>query len=134
MPEESAEKLLDEEKVDMDSMTRLFEASSPQASEAPEGGDLDEDAETKSSAENLFARLSEATSLAASQAPGGGGRDGDVEPKSSAAQPLKASTLSKALALMATSDFAEDGLDEAVERWLAEASSLEVSSSELVDL
>ena len=50
MPEVSAEKGHEEEKVDKDSEARLSEASSPQASEAPEGGDLDEDAETKSSA------------------------------------------------------------------------------------
>ena len=50
MPEVSAEKLRDEEKVDKDSMTRLSEASSPQASEARKGGDRDEDVVMKPSA------------------------------------------------------------------------------------
>ena len=75
-PEVSAEKRHEEEKVDEDSEARLSEASSPQASEAPEGGDRDEDVEMKLSA-----------------------------------------------ALITTSDLAEGGLAEAVERRLAEASS-----------
>ena len=61
-----------------------------------------------------MARLSEASSPPASEAREGGDRDEDVVMKLTAA-------------LTRTSDLAEGGPAEAVERQLAEASSLEVS-------